>query len=65
MRSMGHNKQERKRKEKERKEKKEEQKISKQRRPIFEVTMSVEMITFKKLGFFRVYFASFFFSSTP
>ena len=50
MRSMGHNKQERKRKEKEIKKKKEEQ--AKTNKEGFEVTMSVEIITLKKLGFF-------------
>ena len=49
MRSMMHNKQERKRKELDIKKKKEEQKKNKEG---FEVTMSVEIITFKKLGFF-------------
>ena len=60
----GHNKQERKRKEKEIKKKKEEQKTN-TKKDRFEVTMSVEIITFKKLGSFPVYLASFFFSSTP
>ena len=60
---MGHNKQERKRKEKEIKKKKEQKKNKNKER--FKVTsMSVEIITFKKLGFFPVYLASFFFSST-
>ena len=45
---MGHNKQERKRKEKEITKKKR----TKKNKEGFEVTMSVEIITFKKLGFF-------------
>ena len=57
-----HNKQERKRKEQDIKKKKRRTKENKEG---FEVTMSVEIITFKKLGFFPVYLASFFFSSTP
>ena len=54
MRSMGHNKQERKRKEKEIKKKRTKKKRTnknKQKKG-FEATMSVEIITFKKLGFF-------------
>ena len=43
-----HNKQERKRKEQDTKKKKKEKK----NKEGFEVTMSVEIITFKKLGFF-------------
>ena len=50
MRSMMHNKQERKRKEQDIKKKKKKNK--KKNKEGFEVTMSVEMITFKKLGFF-------------
>ena len=60
---MGHNKQERKGKEKEIKKKKKKNK--KENKEGFEVTMSVEIITFKTLGFFPIYLASFFLSSTP
>ena len=57
-----HNKQERKRKEQDIKKKKKKKK----NKEGFEVTMSVEIITFKKLGFFsRLLGLFFFFSSTP
>ena len=41
------------------KEKKKEEEQTKTNKEGFEVTMSVEIITFKKLGFFSVYLASF------
>ena len=56
MRSMMHNKQERKRKEQDIKKK-----TRTKKKEGFEVTMSVEIITFKKLGFFPRLLGLFFF----
>ena len=54
MRSMGHNKQERKRKGKETKKEKKRKEEQKENKEGLEVMMSVEIVTFKKLGFFPV-----------